>query len=258
MPSGWQWTDDWHLETESSLTDDGWIYTEGKENRRQRKWIRHRKLNPLDGDQYVLVGDLEPGATIPLPLPSLTDPSLSYSLEIRPTSTNDAMNYAWSVVKEGFKNEHDEICVSNLVESDKLLYSSLLNGSPSSSQGSSCVWFCASIDAKEIGKDIHSDPIHDWNIVVKPPLSLSYYLPFPSQYNVVVGSELNRENGICLNGTIAPGATVKVHNAGPNDPLYLSLLPPGGWELMHVSLFYLFFSSNLTGQFLIIILVLLF
>jgi vacuolar protein sorting-associated protein 13A/C len=242
LPIGWQWTDDWYIETRSGSTDDGWIYTEGKEDRRQRKWIRHRKLNPLDRYHYISVGELKPGAAIPLPLPSLTDPSLSYSLEIRPTSTDGTMNYGWSIVKKGFENEPDEICVSNLVESDKLLFSSLLNASPSSSDGSSCVWFCASIDAKEIGKDIHSDPVHDWNIVVKPPLSLSCYLPFLSRYNVVVGSEFTREDNICLNGTIAPGATVKIHNAGPNDPLYLSLLPLGGWEMMHVSLFCLLFS----------------
>lgn len=237
MPSGWQWTDDWHLETQSGSTDDGWIYTEGKVNRRQRKWIRHRKYNSHDGHQYVSIGELKPGATIPLPLPSLINRSLSYSLEIRPTSTDDSMNYAWSIVKEGIENEPDEICVSNLVESDKLLFSSLLEGSPSSSDGLSCVWFCASIDAKEIGKDIHSDPIHDWNIVFKPPVSLAYFLPFPSQYNVLVGNELNREHGISVNGTIAPGATGSIHNAGPNDPLYLSLLPQGGWEPLHVSLF---------------------
>ncbi|KAJ4777649.1 Pleckstrin (PH) domain-containing protein isoform 2 [Rhynchospora pubera] len=232
LPNGWEWTDNWHLELKSSSRDDGWIYKEDQENRRQRKWLRHRKFNP-HRDHYVSIGELKPGATIPLPLPSLTNPSLSYSLEIRPISTEDTMNYAWSILKEGSENEPDEICVSNLVEADKLLFCSMLDGSPSSSDGLSSVWFCVSIDAKEIGKDIYSDPIHDWNIVVKPPLSLAYYLPFSSQYNLVVGNELGRENGTCFNGTIAPGATVKFHNAGPNDPLYLVLLPQGGWEPMH-------------------------
>lgn len=26
LPSGWEWVDDWHLDTASVITDAGWIY----------------------------------------------------------------------------------------------------------------------------------------------------------------------------------------------------------------------------------------
>ncbi|PWA98621.1 pleckstrin (PH) domain superfamily protein [Artemisia annua] len=111
-----------------------------------------------------------------------------------------------------------------------LLYCSEISGT--SSNRSSGMWFCLAIQASEISKDICSDPIQDWNIVVKSPLSITNYLPLAAEYSVLemqtTGHFIASSRGI-----FTPGETVKVMNADIRNPLYFSLLPQRGWLPIH-------------------------
>ncbi|WVZ57683.1 hypothetical protein U9M48_008037 [Paspalum notatum var. saurae] len=153
---------------------------------------------------------------------------------LRPANHHVHENYSWSDVQERRsqtefrKEETIDICVSDLYESENLLFCSQVDGASSSSHG---LWFCLSIEAKEIGKDVQMDPIYDWSIIIKSPLCLTYYLPISAHYTVS-SSHLDNEESTSL-GTLNPGEAVKVHNVDPRNPLYLSLIPHGGWELMH-------------------------
>lgn len=253
LPDGWEWIDDWKVDTRSTVKADGWVYAPDTEllkwpessehlnsgnSARQRKWIRHRKYVPYKETKQMSVGLLKPGDTVSLPLPGLSNPVLSYILQLRPNNTKDEKEYCWSAVLERRNrtemSEKDldlqDICVSALNESDVLLFCSQSEGA-SSHQG---VWFSVSIQAKEIGKDINSVPIYDWNLKIDSPLALVNYLPLPTEYTLFA-KQLSGEQITCSRGNLEPGETVKIYSADLRDSLYMSLLPEGGWQLMHVS-----------------------
>ncbi|KAK9266873.1 hypothetical protein L1049_027132 [Liquidambar formosana] len=251
LPSGWEWVDDWHVDKASVNTADGWVYAPDIDSlkwpgscnplkfvnyARQRRWIRNRKQISGDVTQQISVGLLKPGDSIPLPLSGLTQSGL-YVLKLRPSNINNPNEYSWSSVVDkpgqsedsGEPKGYSEICVSTLNESEELLYCSQISGSSSHSHG---LWFCLSIQATEIAKDIHSDPIQDWNLVVKSPLSISNFLPLATEYSVLE----EQASGCfvdCSRGIFCPGETVKVYNADVTKPLYLSLLPQRGWLPIH-------------------------
>ncbi|KAL6642664.1 hypothetical protein ACP70R_020845 [Stipagrostis hirtigluma subsp. patula] len=189
----------------------------------------------IDKEDQILVGMLEPSSTVPVPLSGLSHSSVPYTLQLKPVIHHEHVNYSWSDVQERRsqtefrKEEILDICVSDLYESENLLFCSRIDGTSSSCQG---LWFCLSIEAKEIGKDVHMDPICDWSIVIKSPLCLTYYLPVSASYSIT-SSHLDGEDSSCSQGALNPGETVKVHNVDPRNPLYLSLVPHGGWELIH-------------------------
>lgn len=253
LPDGWEWTDDWHVDVTSVRTADGWVYASDAEHlkwpessdhinsvnyARQRKWIRHRRRIVCDGDDQISVGILKPGDNMPLPLSGVAHPMISYVLQLKPKCSSDRREYSWSVVlkKHGRteiserQEESPEICVSALTESDYLLFCSQIDGT--SSETSQGLWFFLSTQAKEIGKDINSDPIHDWNLIINSPISLVNYLPLSAEYSVSA-NQSSEENNTCFRGTLAPSETVKIYNADLRDPLYLSLLPEGGWQPVH-------------------------
>ncbi|KAJ0977669.1 hypothetical protein J5N97_013143 [Dioscorea zingiberensis] len=250
LPEGWDWIDDWHVDKTSTGTDDGWIYapdighinwpesarlTDPENSARQRRWIRHRQYMPLNEKDQILIGLHKPGSGIPLPLSGLTQP---YILEFRPKNDNEQNEYSWSVVLEKHRlndfslelENSTEICLSMLTESDGLLYCSQTSGcSLNNKKG---LWFCLSTEASEIGKDLHSNPIHDWNLKIYSPLSVTNFLPLAAEY--AVNDQLPTEETVpCFKDTIVPGETVNIYNADPRDPLYLSVLPQGGWQQLH-------------------------
>ncbi|XP_028077973.1 LOW QUALITY PROTEIN: uncharacterized protein LOC114279888 [Camellia sinensis] len=248
LPSGWQWVDDWHIDKASVNTTDGWIYAPDLKSlkwpkshdpikfvnyARQRRWIRNRKHISGDVKPQIFVGQLKPGDTVPLPLSGLTHSAL-YILQLRPLDFNSPNEYSWSSVMDwpgqsensGKPKENSEICVSTLNESEELLYCSEMSGTSSNSLHG--MWFCLSIQATEIAKDIHSDPIQDWSLVVKSPLSITNYLPLKAEFSVL---EMQAKGHFldCSRGVFCPGKTVKVYNADIRKPLYFSLLPQRGW-----------------------------
>lgn len=186
-------------------------------------------------EDQILIGTLEPNSTIPVPLSGLSHPLMPYMLQLRPAKHHDHENYSWSDVQERRsqtefrKEEILDLCVSDLYESENLLFCSQVDGTSNSCHG---LWFCLSIEGKEIGKDVQMEPIYDWCIIIKSPLCLTYYLPIAAHYTVS-SSHLDNEDSSCSLGTLSPGEAVKVHNVDPRNPLYLSLVPHGGWELMH-------------------------
>ncbi|KAF8689392.1 hypothetical protein HU200_041935 [Digitaria exilis] len=186
-------------------------------------------------EDQILIGMLEPNSAVPVPLSGLSHAVVPYMLQLRPSIHHEHMNYSWSDVQERRsqsefrKEEILDICVSDLYESENLLFCSQIDGTSSSCHG---LWFCLSIEAKEIGKDVHMDPVYDWSIVIKSPLCLAYYLPISAHYTVS-SSYPNNEDSSCSLGTLNPGDAVKVHNVDPRNPLYLSVIPHGGWEQMH-------------------------
>lgn len=253
LPSGWQWVEDWHLDLSSVSTSEGWVYAPNIDSlkwpdscdpiksgnyARQRRWIRNRKLLSLDGKDHIFIGPVGPGETLPLPLSVLTQ-SRSYTLQLRPSNGNEDNGYSWCSVmdKPGHLKDSDglqqnsEICVSSLTESEELLYCPESSGS--SSNASRGMWFCFSIQAVEIAKDIHADPIQDWSLVIKSPLSISNFLPLAAEYSILEmqasGHFLARSRGV-----FGPGKTVKVFRADIRNPLYFSLLPQKGWKPVHV------------------------
>lgn len=254
MPPGWEWIDDWLLDKASVNTVDGWVYAPDFERLkwpksynplkyvnylRQRRWVRNRKRVSGHSKRQIFVGPLKPGDILPLPLSGLTQSGL-YILQLRPSNTNGPDEYHWSSVMDrpsvsedsDRPKENSEICVSALTESEELLYCSGTSGT--SSNNFNGIWFCISIQATEIAKDIHSDPIQDWCLVVKSPLSITNDLPLRAEYSVLEmqasGHFHARSRGI-----FGPGETVKIFNADIRNPLYFSLLPQRGWLPIHVS-----------------------
>ncbi|KAF8380627.1 hypothetical protein HHK36_028116 [Tetracentron sinense] len=252
LPSGWEWVDDWHVDNASVNTADGWVYAPDLEHlkwpdsynhlksvnyARQRRWIRSK--NRISGavKQQISVGLLKPGDTIPLPLSCLTH-SGSYILQLRPQNVNDPNEYAWSSVVDRHgqsdgsckPEEISEICVSTLTETEELLYCTQISGN--SSNGAQGLWFCLSIQATEIAKDIRSDPIQDWRLVVKSPLSIINFLPLSAEFSVL-DTQANGQLVACSQGISFPGKTVSVHNADVRNPLCFSLLPQRGWLPVH-------------------------
>ena len=131
----------------------------------------------------------------------------------------------------GKPKENSEIFVSALTESEELLYCGEMSGT--SSNSSHGLWFYLSIQATEIAKDIHSDPIEDWNLVVKSPLSINNYLPLAAEYSVLQIQDSGHFL-VCSRGVFCPGKTIKVYSADIRKPLYFSLLPQRGWLPIHV------------------------
>ncbi|KAK8691038.1 hypothetical protein V6N13_074559 [Hibiscus sabdariffa] len=252
LPSGWEWIDDWHLDT-SANTGGGWIYAPDVESlnwpvsddslislnsARQRKWIRNRKQLSLDASKDIFLGQLKPGDTVPLPLSALTQ-SAPFVLQLRPSSLDGSDKYSWSYVVRkpcqlqvsGKPKGTSEIYVSDLTESEELLCCSPLSGI-SSNASSHKIWFCLGIQATEISKDIHSDPIQDWSILVKSPLSITSYLPLAAEYSIL---EMQASSHFipCSRGISRPGRTVNIYNANLCNPLFFSLLPRRGWLPLH-------------------------
>lgn len=246
LPSGWEWIDDWHLDT-PSVNTEGWVYSPDVESlkwpesfdplkfvnhARQRRWIRNRRQISGGVKQEISIEPLKPGETVPLPLSGLTHSGM-YVLQFRPSRASTHDEYSWSSVVDrpdrtlqyGMLRD-SEICVSTLTESDELLYCTQITGT--SSNSSHRLWFCVSIQATEIAKDIHSDPIQDWTLVVKSPLSISNYLPFAAEYSVLE-MQVSGHFVACARGIFAPGKTVKIHTADIGKPLFFSLVPQRGW-----------------------------
>ncbi|XP_027361593.1 uncharacterized protein LOC113869468 [Abrus precatorius] len=182
----------------------------------------------------ISVGLLQPGETAPLPLSGLTQ-SVQYFLQLRPW-TSDPSEYSWSTVVDKPRKPEDvgrgqcsNIYVSALSESEELLCCSEMHGT---SGGSHKLWFCVSIQATEIAKDIHSDAIQDWCLVVKSPLVISNFLPLAAEYSVL---EMQSSGHFlpCSRGVFLSGKTVQIYSADIRNPLFLSLLPQRGWLPIH-------------------------
>ncbi|KAF8032759.1 hypothetical protein BT93_D1608 [Corymbia citriodora subsp. variegata] len=248
-PPGWNWIDEWHLDKSSVSTADGWVYAPDVESlkwpescdslksvnyARQRKWVRNRKKVSGHQKLEIPLGQLSPGDTVPLPLSGLIQ-SEYFVLQLRPSRIHDSNEYCWSSVVNKLEDSGEpkgisEIRVSALVESDILLYCTPLNGT--SSNGSQKLWFCVSIQATELAKDIHSDPIQDWNIVIKAPLSLTNFLPLAVEFTVFE-MQAGDQFSACAKGMLCPAVPVNVYHADIRNPLSLSLLPQRGWLPVH-------------------------
>ncbi|KAI3710546.1 hypothetical protein L2E82_40329 [Cichorium intybus] len=186
-----------------------------------------------DVQTQIFIGELKPGESLPLPLFGLVHSGL-YVLQLRPSK-----EHSWSSVMDKHAVSEDDngpketsgIHVSSLNESEELLYCSEISGT-SSSNRSHGMWFCLAISASEISKDIRSDPIQDWNIVVKSPVSITNNLPLTAEFSVL---EMQKSGHFiaCSRGVFAPGETVKVLNADIRNPLYFSLFPQRGWLPIH-------------------------
>ncbi|KAL0326635.1 UNVERIFIED_CONTAM: hypothetical protein Sangu_1741500 [Sesamum angustifolium] len=247
LPAGWEWLDEWHVDNSVNRAD-GWVYAPDSESlkwpesynslryvnyARQRRWIRNRKRAAEDFKSEIIVGPLKPGETVPLPLPCLSQSAL-YVLHLKPLNVEGTNQYSWSSVmdmsarsQQGERStEISEICVSTLTETEKLLYCSEISGSSSSNLRD--MWFCLSTQATEIAKDIHFNPIKDWTIVVKSPVSIANYLPLVAEISLL---EMQASGHFlaCYRGVLGSGEAVKVYNADIRNPLYFSLLPQRGW-----------------------------
>ncbi|BFG31191.1 hypothetical protein CerSpe_174650 [Prunus speciosa] len=250
LPPGWEWVDDWHLDMASVNTADSWVYAPDVDSlkwpesfdplrfvnyARQRKWIRNRKQNVTN--QEIHIGLLKPGDTISLPLSGLAQPGM-YVLRLRPSNLSNPIEYSWSSVVDGSEQAEDSsksklcsgISVSSLTESEELLYCTQISGTSSSVLHK--LWFCMSVQATDIAKDIRSDPIQDWNLVIKSPLCISNFIPLAAEFSVL---EMQESGNFvdCSRGVFFPGKTVDVYNADIRKPLFFSLLPQRGWLPIH-------------------------
>lgn len=256
LPLGWKWVDDWHLDTSSVKASDGWVYAPDVGDlqwpvsynpikyvnyARQRRWVRNKRRVVHQVDNWISVGRLKPGDICSLPLQGLSQTG-SYILKLRPSNFEGSNEYLWStaVSTHGELEKHNsfkkdaEVCVSSLTESEELLSCSETSGT--SSTVSRSLWFCLSIRAAEIAKDMKSNPIQDWTLVVKSPLTITNFLPVPAEYSILErqheGHFTDRSRGI-----FKPGEVIRIYNADVRKPLYLSLLPQGGWLPIHVRVY---------------------
>ncbi|GER35434.1 pleckstrin homology (PH) domain-containing protein [Striga asiatica] len=204
--------------------------------------VDKRNGSPSHGSDFttdesqVVVGPIQPGDTAPLPLPCLSQSAL-YILHLKPSNLG-AENYSWSSVVDLPVQSQDvesskevrEIYISSLSESEKLLYCPETSGSSSNSLRG--VWFCLSIQATEIAKDINFNPIQDWTIVVMAPVSITNYLPLMAEISLL---EMQASGHFlsCYRGLSRPGESVNVYNVDIRNPLYFSLLPQRGWLPIH-------------------------
>lgn len=246
LPSSWQWIDDWHIDKASVDTTDGWVYAPDVKSlkwpmsydpvksvnyARRRKWVRNRKQISGGMNQQIYIGQVKPGETVPLPLSGLAH-SRFYVLLLKPLDFGSGSEYSWSSVMNGPSDESgdSQICVSNLTESEKFLCCSEMAGSSSNNLRE--IWFCLCIQATEIAKDIRSDPIQDWTLVVKPPLSITNFLPLNAEFSVL---EMQATGNLLVSsrGVLRTGKTGKVYSADIRNPLYFSLLPQRGWLPIH-------------------------
>lgn len=263
LPAGWEWVDDWHVDNSLVSNPDGWVYAPDSEHlkwpesfspenssngARQRRWIRQRRFVSTDFENCISLELVKPGETLPLPLQCLVHPLLPYRLQLRPRDSSDLIEYAWSKALSKYENtenggneEFSEICVSKLNKSEELLYCMPTGGN--SSDSVQALWFCLSIQSSEIRKDIHSDPIHDWNLVIDSPLSVTNFLPLSAEYSIL----REKSNGhfvTCRQDTFKSGETSKIYNVDLREALYLSLVPQG-WEPIDVMFFLNFVFSAL-------------
>ena len=88
------------------------------------------------------------------------------------------------------------------------------------------------IQATEIAKDIRSDPIQDWTLVVKSPLSITNFLLMTAEFSVFE-MQASGHYIACSRGIFGPGKTVRVYDADIRNPLYFSLFPQRGWLPIH-------------------------
>uniref|UniRef100_A0A1J3IIE4 Putative vacuolar protein sorting-associated protein 13A n=1 Tax=Noccaea caerulescens TaxID=107243 RepID=A0A1J3IIE4_NOCCA len=189
-------------------------------------------LKPKDNSfPLVSIGLLKPGDTLPVPLSGLIQ-SASYVLKLKCVMPDGSDEYSWSFVAsssggpEVACESESEICISALTESEHLLCCTQI--SSNSSGDNKNLWFCLNTQATEIAKDIRSDPIQDWTLVVKSPFSIANCLPFGAEYSVL--EKQTSGHFIChCRDVFGSGETVKVHTVDIRNPLYFSLLPQRGW-----------------------------
>ncbi|KAF3782527.1 Vacuolar sorting-associated protein 13C [Nymphaea thermarum] len=239
LPPGWEWVDDWNVDT-SLNTIDGWVYSSDLEGRkwpnlsghekslqhvRQRKWKRNRRKIPDSANKQIL-GLLKPGESIPLSLSSLTAPGI---VEILPKSSSDESEYSWSSFSDryiksteyGHPDEVPQFCLSSLVEAEDLLHCPFASGS--SSEDANGLWFCLSTQATEIGKDIHSNSIQDWKLVLIPPLSFINFLPLSVELSVLERKPCGAF-AIRSRGVLHPGEKTNVYSADMHNPLIVEVI----------------------------------
>ncbi|EOA17894.1 hypothetical protein CARUB_v10006303mg [Capsella rubella] len=176
------------------------------------------------------IGFLESGDTLPVPLSGLAQ-SASYVLKLKCVMPDGSDEYSWSSVvsrpgqQETACESESEICISDLTESEHLLCCTQISRTSGDNKK---LWFCLNIQATEIAKDIRSDPIQDWTLVVKSPFSIANCLPFGAEYSVL---EMQTSGHfICrCRSVFGSGETVKVYSVDIRNQLYFSLLPQRGW-----------------------------
>nr|AFN89138.1 vacuolar protein sorting 13 [Mesembryanthemum crystallinum] len=246
--TGWEWVDDWHVDEASVGSTDGWDYAPDQQilkwsescdaassvnHVRQRRWVRNRRQISSDSWQHVSVGLLKPGDSVPLPLSCLTQAG-PYVLQLRPLNFGSSDEYAWSKLvdkpvesQSSVTSGESGICVSDL--EDLRNFALYADGGTSSNVPWNLVYL--SVQAVEIAKDIRSDPIQDWNLVVKSPLSITNYLPLRVEYSVL--EKHSSDNLVARSrGIFSPGKKVNVYSVDVTKSLFLSLIPQKGWVPM--------------------------
>ena len=257
LPPSWKWASDWHIDNTSSSSSEGWAYAfdfrdlnwppsfnpEGPMTFvRRRQWIRTRQHISNDGRHSFSVGILRAGEVTPLLVECLGHVGPNYILKFKPCNLNGVDEYLWSHVLN-YRGRHDSapkhvsmpcIPVSLLMETEELVYTPAQEANATTHRNG--LWFCMSVEATEIGKDVHLDPIRDWKLVLTAPLTLISFLPVSSEFSVLEklsGGELS----VRYRGVVKSGETIKVYSADLRNPLYFSLIPQGGWQPIHVCCF---------------------
>lgn len=253
LPPSWEWASDWHIDNTSSSSPEGWTY--GFDFRhlkwpppfdpegpmlfvRRRRWVRTRQHISRDDRRSFSVGILRAGDVTSLPVACLRRFGPKYILKFKPCNLNVVDEYLWSHVLN-YRGRHDsaskhvsmpDILVSSLMETEELVYSPAKEANSTTHRND--LWFCLSVKATEIGKDVRLDPIRDWKLVLTAPLTLISFLPVSSEFSVLEklsGGELS----VRYRGVVKSGETIKVYSADLRNPLYFSLMPQGGWQPVH-------------------------
>jgi vacuolar protein sorting-associated protein 13A/C len=272
LPPGWVWTSDWALSKSNHIDADGWFYgpdfqslrtppTSAKASKksmfdfaRRRRWVRTRQRVPES--TYIrtrhVIGVLEPGASIPVPLSSI-NAKTDFCVQVRPHT--DPVQYSWgrsvgngitsssntrgdgdnSQGGSNLKVTKSGVPVSSFLLNELEKTEELLLCLPAPGSKNFC-WLNMEADANILYTELNT-AVYDWKLSVNAPLKLENRLPCKAEF--IIWERPNREGNPVrkYQGVVSTGDSVFVYNVDLRRPVYLTWLAQGGWKPEKVPVF---------------------
>ncbi|GJP32210.1 hypothetical protein CLOM_g16806, partial [Closterium sp. NIES-68] len=214
LPVGWVWSSDWHIEVSEHVDKDGWAYfpsfleaswpPRGTVHRvkgfvdavRRRRWVRFRQQSPgTKAPDRILCGLVEPGGTLPLPVPLPSSGQTEPCIQLRPCVTRyddsaaTATSFSWGSVdahvtktlKETTDSKQarlsfSDFCLTHLGRTEELLF---CQQTSTESEQSETSWMLVQAIGTPLSKRSSFTLTMDWEILVEPPITLCNFLPEP-------------------------------------------------------------------------------
>ncbi|CAM6102066.1 unnamed protein product [Calypogeia fissa] len=264
LPPGWVWTSDWALDKASHVDADGWYYgadfqslrwppTSVKASKkstfdfaRRRRWVRTRQRVPES--TYIrtrhVIGLIEPGSSIPIPLSSINTKT-DFCVQVRPHT--DPIKYWWGrsigsaiASSTGRSNEDSSqsgnkpkvtksgVPISAFLLNELEKTEELLLCLPAPGTGSRSCWLNMEADASILYTELNT-PVYDWRLSVNAPLKLENRLPCKAEF--IIWEKPREGNPVRKSqGVVSAGESIFVYFVDLRRPVYLTWLAQGGWK----------------------------